>query len=143
MNFLDSTEYYNREDFTNKLQGIYNENKYNFSLKDNTIKNIIERWKWTSLRFTKYNAIENKYNKKGDLILYDYTNTIIYTSWKKTINAEYFICSTDPIITRIRKSNHLFIDATFHHPNNYFQLLLIIFKDYISSEYYPGFFILM
>ena len=144
MNFLNSTEYYNRKDFTTKLQEIYNENKYNFRLKENTIKNIIGRWKLTSLRFTKYSAIENKYNKKGELILYDYLNTIIYTSSKKKpISAEYFIWSSDPIISRIRKSQHLFIDATFHHPEYYSQLLIIIFKDLISSEYYPGFFILM
>ena len=82
---------------------IYNENKYNFKLKENTIKNIIGRWKNISLRFTKYNAIENKFNKNNELILWDYTNTLIYTSNKKT---QYF-------------------------------------KDIITKEYYPGFYILM
>ena len=83
MSYLNSTDYYDRKEFTTKLQEIYNENKYDFKLKENTIKNIIGRWKLTSLRFTKYNAIENKYNKKGELILYDYSNTIIYISSKK------------------------------------------------------------
>ena len=55
--------------FSNKLLQIYNENKYNFKLKENTIKNIIRRWKNISLRFTKYNAVENKLNKNGELIL--------------------------------------------------------------------------
>ena len=55
--YLDSTETYNKKEFSNKLQQIYNENKYNFQLKENTIKNIIGRWKQISLRFTKYNAI--------------------------------------------------------------------------------------
>ena len=144
MSYLNGTDYYDRKEFTTKLQEIYNENKYDFKLKENTIKNIIGRWKLTSLRFTKYSAIENKYNKKGELILYDYSNTIIYTSSKKKpVNGEYFIWSSDSIIARIRKSNHLFIDATFHHPKDFTQLLIIIFKDYITSEYYPGFFILM
>ena len=144
MSYLNGTDYYDRKEFTTKLQEIYNENKYDFKLKENTIKNIIGRWKLTSLRFTKYSAIENKYNKKGELILYDYSNTIIYTSSKKKpVNGEYFIWSSDSIIARIRKSNHLFIDTTFHHPKDFTQLLIIIFKDYISSEYYPGFFILM
>ena len=84
MTYLNSTEYYNRKEFSSKLQKLYNESNYDFKLKDNTIKNIIGRWKLTSLRFTKYSAIENKYNKKGDLILFDYSNTIIYTSSKKT-----------------------------------------------------------
>ena len=142
--FLDSTEYYNRKEFSNKLLQIYNENKYNFKLKENTIKNILGRWKNISLRFTKYNAIENKINKKGELILWDYTNTVIYTSNKKNpLSSEYFIWTTNQIIARIRNSLHFFVDATFHHPQGYSQLLIIIFKDIISKEYYPGFFILM
>ena len=62
--YLDSQEIYNRKDFTAKLQEIYNENKYNFNLKENTIKNIISRLKTNSLRFTKYNALDNKFNKQ-------------------------------------------------------------------------------
>ena len=144
LQYLDSTEIYNKKDFTSKLQQIYNENKYNFKLKENTIKNIIGRWKNNSLRFTKYSAIENKRNKKGELRLFDYTNTTIYTSNKKNpITAEYFIWTSDQIISRLRKSKHLFIDSTFHHPKYYSQLMIIIFKDFITSEYYPGLFVLM
>ena len=66
--YLDSQEIYNRKDFTAKLQEIYNENKYNFNLKENTIKNIISRWKTNSLRFTKYNALDNKFNKQKELM---------------------------------------------------------------------------
>ena len=78
------------------------------------------------------------------LILWDYQNTVIYTSNKKNpINAEYFIWTSNQIISRCRRCHHLFIDATFHHPQKYSQLLIIIFKDIISSEYIPGFFILM
>ena len=51
--YLDSTDVYDKQLFTKKLQNIYNENKYNFALKENTIKNIIGRWKKDSLRFTK------------------------------------------------------------------------------------------
>ena len=47
------------------------------------------------------------------------------------------------MIARIRLSKHLFIDGTFHHPIGYSQLLIIIFKDILSSEYIPGCFILM
>lgn len=63
--YLDSTDIYNKKEFIQHLQIIYNENKFNFTLKENTIKNIIGRWKHNSLRFTKYNAIENKYNKNN------------------------------------------------------------------------------
>ena len=43
----------------------------------------------------------------------------------------------------MRKSNYLFIDATFHHPKGYAQLLTINYKDIKTLEYYPGFYILI
>ena len=142
--YLDSTEFYNKKEFTINLQNIYNENKYNFRLKENTIKNIIGRWKSNSLRFTKYNAIENRFNKNNELILWEYNNRPIFTRNKKNpYPSEYFIWSTNQIIARERLSKHIFIDATFRHQIEYQQLLIIIFKDIITSEYYPGFFILM
>ena len=142
--YLDSTEVYNKQEFTVALQNIYNENKYNFLLKENTIKNIIGSWKKDSLRFTKFNAIINKYNKKNKLILWDQGNTVIYLSNKKNpLTVEYFIWSTESIISRARVANHLFIDATFHHPKDYEELIIIIFKDIIIHEYLPGFYILV
>ena len=84
--YLDSQEIYNRKDFTSKLQEIYNENRYNFNLKENTIKNIISRWKTNSLRFTKYNALYNKFNKQKKLILWAHEETVIFSSNKKNLN---------------------------------------------------------
>ena len=55
--FLDSTETYNKKEYTLALQNIYNENKYNFLLKENTIKNIIGIMKNNSIKFTEYNAL--------------------------------------------------------------------------------------
>ena len=40
-------------------------------------------------------------------------------------------------------AKHIFIDVSFHNPGNYSQLLIIIFKSIIISEYLPAFFILM
>ena len=47
------------------------------------------------------------------------------------------------MIPRARIANHLFIDGTFHHPINYAQLLIILFKDSIISKFIPCFYILM
>ena len=47
------------------------------------------------------------------------------------------------MISRARISNHLFIDGTFHHPINFAQLLIILFKDVLLSQYIPCFYILM
>ena len=142
--YLDSTENYNKKEFTLNLQNIYNENKYDFRLKENTIKNIISRWKTNSLRFTKYNAIENRYNKNNELILWEYNNSAIFISNKKNpVPNEYFIWSSDQMIARARISHHLFIDGTFHHPVGFAQLLIIIFKDIVTAKYLPCFYILM
>ena len=142
--YLDSTEEYNKQEFTKKLQNIYNENKYNFSLKENTIKNIISTQKKNSLRFTKFNAILNNYNKNKELILWEHTNIVIYVSNKKDrINVEYFIWTINSIIAWSRLSKHYFIDATFHHPKDYEELIIIIFKDTGVHEYFPCFYILV
>ena len=118
--FMDNSEIYNKKEFTNKLQKICNDNKYNFLLKPNTIKNIIGKWKSNSLRFTKFNAIINQYNKEGELILWDHTNTIIYLNKiKNPLPSEYYIWSSNSMILRARVSNHYFVDATFHHPKDF------------------------
>ena len=47
------------------------------------------------------------------------------------------------MVARSRISKHLFIDGTFHHPVNYAQLLIILFKDTIISQYIPCFYVLI
>ena len=97
-----------------------------------------------SLRFTKFNAIINNYNKNNELILWEHINTAIYVSNKITpINVEYFICSNDSIIARSRLSKYFFIDATFLHPKDYEELIIIVFKDTLIHEYLPCFYILV
>ena len=92
-------------------------------LKPNIIKNIIGKWKSNSLSFTKFNTITNQYNKDGELILLEDTNTIIYLSNKKNpIPSEFYIWSCNNMISRERASNHYFIDATFNHPKDFSEL---------------------
>ena len=47
------------------------------------------------------------------------------------------------MISRSRIVHHFFVDGTFHHPNKFQQLLIILFKDIVINEYLPCFFILM
>ena len=73
-----------------------------------------------------------------------FLNSSFFTSNKINPNSsEYFIWPSNEIIARTKLTSHLFIDATFHHPVNYAQLLIIIFKDIITSEYLPSFYVLM
>ena len=45
------------------------------------------------------------------------------------------------MISRARATNHYFVDATFHHPKDFSELMIIIFKDIIINEYLPCFYI--
>ena len=46
-------------------------------------------------------------------------------------------------MNRITKSNNLFIDGTFHHPVEFTQLLIIMYKDIITDLKIPGIYILL
>ena len=70
--------------------------------------------------------------------------TAIFTSNKKNpFPSEYFIWTSNQIIARSSLTRHLFVDATFHNPKDFSQLLIIIFKDIVIAEYLPCFYILM
>ena len=57
-----------------------------------------------SLRFTKYNSLKNRNNKKDELILWDYENKVIYSSLKKQpLKTEYYIWTSDLIIYMQKK----------------------------------------
>ena len=106
--------------------------------------NIIKKWKSSSIKFTKYQAIENRFDKNNNLILWEYATPIVYLSIKKkAVICEYFIWSIDSIISRFRQCENIMIDSIFHNPKNYEQLMIILFKDIISFKMLPAFFILM
>ena len=142
--YLNKTTFYSKKEYKIKLLELYNEKKYNFKLNSSTIDNIINKWKNTNIKFTKYAALENPYNSENELILWDHRNPIIYIpNKKKEIKTEYFIWTHNEIIARARVVNHYFIDATYHNPKKFHQLLIILFKDIVINEYIPCFFILM
>ena len=141
--YLNNLEFYDCKQCKINIEKIYNAKKYNFLLKKSTIINLINKWKDTSLLFTKYNALENPYDIENNQILRDHR--ILY---KEDINSlrckelEYFIWGNDLVISHLRKSENIFIDATFHTPIRFYQTLIIMFKDIITGEKYPGMYIL-
>ena len=56
---------------------------------------------------------------------------------------ENIIWADDISISRLRESKNWMIDATYHHPKDFYQLLIIYYKDKITKEKYPSFFVLM
>ena len=67
--YLNNLTVYDRKECQTKIQSLYNVKKYKFLLKKSTIINLINKWKDTSLKFTKYNAIENPYDNDNNLFL--------------------------------------------------------------------------
>ena len=45
------------------------------------------------------------------------------------------------MISLARASNHYLVDATFHLPKDFSEIMVIIYKDIIINEYLPGFYI--
>ena len=44
---------------------------------------------------------------------------------------------------RIKVSKNIFIDSTFHHPPEFYQLMIIMYKDIITGLKIPGIYVLM
>ena len=62
---------------------------------------------------------------------------------KNSLQLDYIIWFNNENLKRIRKSHHLYIDVKFHHPPDYKQILIIMYKDIITNLKIPAFFILM
>ena len=62
---------------------------------------------------------------------------------KNPVLLDYIIWANNENISRIRISNVLFLDGTFHHPKEYKQLLVLMFNDLITNQNIPGIFILI
>ena len=44
---------------------------------------------------------------------------------------------------RLKASKHIFIDGTFHHPPDFYQMLIIMYKDIITDLKIPALYILL
>lgn len=142
--YLNNLSIYDRKECKSKIESLYNEQKYKFLLKKSTVINPINKWKELSLKFTKYHAIENPYDNDNNLFLRDHR--IFYKESKnfnRPLELEYFIWANDMSISHMRKSENIFIDATFHIPYGFQQNLIFMYKDIITGEKLPCFYALM
>ena len=73
---------------------------------------------------------QKKYDYDNRLILRDYRVIPISENNKiSTAEYEYIIWGNNENILRLRHSKHYFIDGTFHHLEEFTQLLIIMYKD--------------
>ena len=143
-NVMNSSDIFDRRLYKDEFKKIYNEEKYDFSINNNFLSNIITRWKLKTNRFKKTSVLEHPNDYKNRVILREYRTLNLNIKNKKTSQPiEYIIWANDENLKRIRISNHLFIDATFHHPPEFSQLLIIMYRDRVTELNIPGIYILM
>ena len=140
---MNSSNIYDRNMFKEEFKKLYNKIKHDFPLNNNFLSNIITNWKKNSIRFTKYSVLENKFDYNDRIIFREFRSILIENGKNNYKNLEYIIWANDENIQRIRKSNHLYIDGTFHHPKEFKQLLIIMYKDIITELKIPAFYILI
>ena len=64
------------------------------------------------------------------------SNEVNYNNGDGSVDNPYIVGEVVPSVLnlkRIRKSHHICIDTTFHHPPVYTQLLIIMYKDIITN----------
>ena len=142
--FMNSSSIYDRTLYKNEFKNIYNSNIYKFELTDNFLSNIINNWRTKSNKFKKISVLENQFDYKNRLILREFRN--IYIEIPKKENAvllDYIIWGNNENISRIRLAKTLYLDGTYHHPVEYKQLLILMYRDVLTNLNIPGIFILL
>jgi len=130
---MNASDIYDRNLFKIKFKELYNQTKYNFSLNSNILNNIINRWRVKTNRFTKMTVLDNSHDYKNRLILREFRSLYIHINNSNQLKlCEYIIWRNDENIARMRISKNYYIDATFHHPPLYKQLLIFMYKDLLN-----------
>ena len=89
---MNSSDIYDRKLFKDKFKEHYNSKKYNFTVNNKILSNIITKWKETSNRFNKSTIWDNIYDKNMSLILRDFRSVYEQKNNKNKINCfEYII----------------------------------------------------
>ena len=141
---MNSSTIYDRKLFKDEMKKIYNNHSFHFPLNNNLLTNIITKWKNNSVNYTKFTCIKNQFDYNNNLILREFrTVNLESDNNKSSLQLDYIIWCNNENLKRIRKSHHIYIDATFHHPPDYKQLLIIMYKDIITNLKIPAFYILM
>ena len=145
-NIMNSSTIYDWHLFKESFKKLYNDPniKYNFPLENNVLSNIITKWKTTSYRFKKECILYDTKDYDNRLILREY-RIIPLESESKSTNKylEYIFWGNSENIMRLKASKHIFIDGTFHHPPDFYQMLIIMYKDIITDLKIPALYILL
>lgn len=146
-NIMNKSNIYDRRLFKEEFKNLYNDKnyKFDFSMNDNMLSNIITKWKNNNMRFTKASILSEIRDYNNRLILREYRVIPLELGNRKLRQnyLEYVIWANSENILRLKVSKNLFIDGTFHHPKEFYQLLIIMYKDIITNLKIPAFYVLM
>ena len=142
-NIMNKSNIYDRRLFKEEFKNLYNDKKYtfDFSMNDNMLSNIITKWKNNNMRFTKASILSEIKDYNNRLILREYRIIPLEFGNRKLRknHLEYVIWANSENILRLKVSKNLFIDDTFHHTKEFYQLLIIMYKDIIINLKIPFF----
>ena len=128
---MNSSSIFDRNLFKNQFKVIYNSYRYNFHISNNLLSNIITKCRNNSMRFDKVNVLINQCDYKNPLLFREFRLTNVETTSKKANVVRIYNMENDENISRLRLSKNYFIDGTFHHPPEFKQLLIIMYRDII------------
>ena len=142
--FLDANPLVNYKTFKQKADKLYYKIKCVFEIKKNTYKNIYNTWKNSAKVFTKYSVLESPLTKDNTPYLRDYSYTLIYNSnGKSQFIHEHMIFISNFFIRKLQSSTHWYVDGTFVYPNEFSQLIVILYRDDILEKRFPGLYALI
>ena len=131
--------------FLKKAIELYRGNEYYFTLSKNTLRNIYYKWRNNNIIFTKFSIFSNNKTKDGELYMRDFVSTYIYkkNDSNQLIKHEHIIFISPFQIRKIISASHLYFDCTFIYPNEFSQLLIILYYDEEINMRSPGAYILL
>ena len=143
-NYLENHPLIEYNKYIIKAQKLYNKNHFNFEINKNTFKNIYTNWKNKTNAYTKLSIFNNKQTKNKKPFLRDYTFTYLYNKdGKKQFVHEQMIFISNYYIKKLINASHWYIDCTFVYPNDFNQLIVILYRDDILGKRFPGLYALI
>ena len=125
---------------TEKIVGL----NLNILPNENFFKNIYYPWKKANLSFKWYSIFQNNKTKINKIFLREFLYTYIFThSINKPFLHKHVIWCSPFFIKKMQMAQHIYLDGTFVHPNNFIQMLVILIYDEATQSRYPAAYILL
>lgn len=96
----------------------------------NYLKNLFYPWKRNCVKFKFYSIYENTFTK-NNLPFLPYVNYSDGLSEKELMYNITIIYASDFHLKRLAESKNLFLDCTYIHPPEFYQLLILMYLDNI------------